>query len=252
MDDTLNSQNWPDNERIIRKMQEQIDANLGENVWNNLTQGDAPTACMDNAELSRTTGLLISNFDQVTDNNMANKVFSQVRHGLTRSDFAWAREKFLKYGDIDIFAKTLLEEQLNELKIHMQQSTTFYGQPITSAVYDFVSGIENLFYGKRHGDKILATAIPFHTSNYLQAKDDKRKRYYMCHCQFARESILSDSSVSKTMCYCSLGHNLIFWETVLDTELRGDVISSALGGDLSCEFVIYLTDEVMRKYVHTH
>jgi len=52
------------------------------------------------------------------------------------------------------------------------------------------------------------------------------------------------------MCYCSLGHNLAFWETVLDTELSGDVISSALGGDLSCKFVIYLTDELMGKYVH--
>jgi len=132
----------------------------------------------------------------------------------------------------------------------MQQSTEFYGQPITMEVYDFISSIENIFYGKRHGNKIIATAIPFQTLDYLRAKDDKRKRYYMCHCPFARESILSDSPVSKTMCYCSLGHNLAFWETVLDTELSGDVISSALGGDLSCKFVIYLTDELMRKYVH--
>jgi len=37
----LSSQNWPSNKRIISKMQEQIDANLGVNVWNMLTQNDA-------------------------------------------------------------------------------------------------------------------------------------------------------------------------------------------------------------------
>ncbi|MCL2671510.1 MAG: hypothetical protein FWF10_05695 [Clostridiales bacterium] len=251
MGDSLSSQNWPSNERIIRKMQEHINENLGENIWDELTANNVPTSSMSDAELSRSTELLISRFDRIADNNMANKVFSQVRHGLERADFIWAREKFLHYGDIDTFAQALRDEQMKELHDHLHNQTEFYGQPITTEVYDFVNSIDDLFYGKRYGDKILATAIPFRTLDYLHAKDTKKKQYYMCHCQFARESILSDLPVSKTMCYCSLGHNLMFWETVLDAALKGDVVSSALDGNFHCKFVIYLPDDVTRKYVHT-
>jgi len=52
------------------------------------------------------------------------------------------------------------------------------------------------------------------------------------------------------MCYCSLGHTKVFWEAALDTKLEGDVMHSALGGDLLCQFAIYLPDEIMEKYVN--
>lgn len=71
-----------------------------------------------------------------------------------------------------------------------------------------------------------------------------------CHCPFARESILQDEGpVSKTLCYCSLGHTKVFWEVALDMPLEGEAAESALAGDLSCLFVIYLPDEAMARYV---
>jgi hypothetical protein len=250
MSDNLGNQNWPGNERIIHKMQEEIERHLGENSWKELTKSNEPTADMDNHQLSISTGSLLVNFDKFTDNVKANQIFSKVRHGLTADDFQWAKKKFMEYNDIDRFSYAILENSLEELKKHKQNKTLFYGQPITQEVYDYIEKIDDLFYGKRNGNTITATAIPFRTQNYLNTDDYKIKRYNMCHCQFARESILSERPVSKTMCYCSLGHNLMFWETVLSTELKGDVIESALGNSISCRFIIYLTDEIMKKYVH--
>ena len=98
----------------------------------------------------------------------------------------------------------------------------------------------------------MAIAIPCETQKYLEETDINKKRYFACHCQFARKSILQkDGAVSKTLCNCSLGHTKIFWEAVFDTLLDGEVISSVLGDGLLCRFAIYLPDEVMRKYVHT-
>ncbi|WP_346938449.1 hypothetical protein [uncultured Clostridium sp.] len=40
-----------------------------------------------------------------------------------------------------------------------------------------------------------------------------------------------------------------FWEAVFDRELDGDVISSALNGDMLCKDVVYLPDDIMEMYV---
>ena len=248
MSDTLSNQNWPDNERIICKLREEIDANLGRGTWQEIARECEPLANMSDHDLSSCASMLISNFDTLSGPEMANKVFSKVRHGLTKSDFCWAREKFLWYGNIDEFADAILADSLNELKANMENGTLFYGQPITQEVYQYVREIDDLFYGKRCGGKIFATAIPFRAQAYLQSQDLRTKRYNMCHCQFARESILCDKPVSKTMCYCSLGHNLMFWETALDVELSGNVIMSALNGDVSCKFVIDLPEWIVEKY----
>jgi len=36
--------------------------------------------------------------------------------------------------------------------------------------------------------------------------------------------------------------------TVLNVELDGEVVQSVLGGDLICKYVIYLPDEIVKKY----
>jgi hypothetical protein len=84
---------------------------------------------------------------------------------------------------------------------------------------------------------------------YLNEVDKKMKRYYACHCPFAKESILAEKIVSSTLCYCSFGHVINFWEAVFDRELEGDVVSSALKGDIKCTYYINIPDDIMNSYV---
>ena len=58
-----------------------------------------------------------------------------------------------------------------------------------------------------------------------------------------------EGTVSKTMCYCSLGLIDKSWEEALGVRLNGEVISSVLDGDNICKFIIYLPDEIMEKYI---
>lgn len=39
------------------------------------------------------------------------------------------------------------------------------------------------------------------------------------------------------------------WETIFDMELDGDVVESALNGNLLCKYVVYLPKEIMDKYL---
>ena len=86
-------------------------------------------------------------------------------------------------------------------------------------------------------------------SEYLKAVDDTMRRYHACHCPFAKESILSGTPVSSTLCNCSLGHVMNFIEAFLECSLQGKVIRSVLNGDLTCEYEIVIPNDIIAKYV---
>lgn len=238
---------YPENQKIIDCMKREVENAVGNGTWDEITSGNCPSSSMDNKALSEATCSMLEKLDTL-EQNQGRAAFVKVRHGLTREDFCWARKEFLKYNDIDKFAEAILQNQLETLKRLKDSNESFYGQAVTEQVYQFALTVPDLFYGKRYGNRILSTAIPFKAHEYLNAESDKEKRYFMCHCQFARESILTDRTVSDTMCSCSLGHNLMFWETVLDTELEGEVLHSALRGEERCQFAIFLPDEILQKY----
>ena len=78
---------------------------------------------------------------------------------------------------------------------------------------------------------------------YLEATDERIKRYYACHCAWARESILDDSvDVPAEFCHCSGGYTKMPWEVALDQPLEYDMVKSVLKGDSECSFVIYLPE----------
>ena len=91
--------------------------------------------------------------------------------------------------------------------------------------------------------------IPLQYERVLSVTDEKMKRYYACHCPFAKESILSENVVSSVLCNCSLGHMMNFVEAFMGRELRGKVVHSVLNGDLICEYEIEIPDDIMQKYV---
>lgn len=241
---------YPWNDKIINRMKEEVVENMGNEAWEQIESSTViPDASMGDEELVKATYQFVSKFDQMADDKTANKVFSQVCHALKRENFKHVREEFLEYNDIDTFVEVMKRDRINDLQEYLNSGEILYGQIIDSEVYDFINSVEDILYGKRCGNKIVATAIPFHVKKFLHASSNVEKRYHLCHCQFAKESILWDKTVSKTLCYCSLGHTKIFWEAALDTKLEGNVISSALGGDLSCRFEIYLPEDIMKKYV---
>jgi hypothetical protein len=80
---------------------------------------------------------------------------------------------------------------------------------------------------------------------YLEETDEKMKRYYACHCAWARESILDDVvDVSANFCHCSGGFTKMPWEAALDQPLEYEMVKSVLRGDDECSFIIHLPKDV--------
>ena len=65
------------------------------------------------------------------------------------------------------------------------------------------------------------------------------RRYYACHCQLAREAILTGSERPLgTFCYCSAGYEKLPLEVVLRTPLEVEVLESVLTGGEKCRFAV--------------
>ena len=241
---------YPEQSDIINRMKEEVNAALGEGAWEDIRQaGPVPEADMCEDALSGATRAMFKQFDSRADLKARKTAFCNVRHALTPQHLHGVRESFLQYGNIDAFCEALRQENRAGFQKALEKGERFHGQPVDQSVIDFFEDHPYLLYGARKGHQIHATAIPCQTSAYLRDTDPMKKRYLACHCAFARKSLLAaEGPVSKTLCYCSLGHTMIFWETALSAKLTGEVVESVLDGGLLCRFVINLPDDIMEKY----
>ena len=164
--------------------------------------------------------------------------FVNVRHDLTVNDFQWAVEMYNQCNSLLGFANKLRIMFIQEMQDCMDSGKDFYGVTVTKEIMDYVNSDPYMFYGIPEENHIIARAIPCNITEYLNSGTDNKKQYYMCHCQYAKESIQNNERVSPLLCYCSLGHTMVLWEAVLSRKLKGKVLKSALKGDNECLFEI--------------
>jgi hypothetical protein len=156
---------------------------------------------------------------------------------------------FRQIGNIDRFAEELQKIAIGEIIDGYNKQEKYFGQTVDPEVLEYVQSVKDIFYGRRYGNEILAQAIPNDVHEYLHATDEQQKQYLLCHCQFARESILqAEGPVSPLLCNCSLGHTMALWEAVLDTKLEGEVVESALQGSDRCLFRIKLPEDIVQHW----
>jgi hypothetical protein len=170
----------------------------------------------------------------------------QVQHGIPaeawrESDLA-DKEKYRQCGNIDDFLALKRRERDTLLTRLRDEHKLWYTIEINDEVLEFIKSDPEMEGGRREGDRIYITKIPYNASRYLHATDAKMKRYYACHCPLLREAILNDWPISPDVCHCSLGH-ASHYLAGLDQELKGEVLESAIKGDTRCRFVFYLPNE---------
>jgi hypothetical protein len=120
----------------------------------------------------------------------------------------------------------------------------FFAQEITDEVLAFVKNDPEIGGGRREGNIVYETKIPFMTTAYLAETAPTLKRYFYCHCPWAREAIKNgDVTLTATFCNCSAGFHKKPWEVALGKPVRAEVVESVLKGDDRCRFAIYLPEE---------
>ncbi|NHI83300.1 MAG: hypothetical protein EAX81_03240 [Candidatus Thorarchaeota archaeon] len=176
------------------------------------------------------------------------KALVDTAHGIPKEWYKEEREKFLKAKDIDEYLANKRAEIIANLEKHRDEGRLFFNQMITDDVIEYVKNRPDVMTGMRNGDKIIHTKIPYMAKEYLDEKDEKKKRYYACHCAWARETIMNNElEIPATFCNCSGGFTVQPWEMALDQPLDVEMIKSVLKGDMECTFAIQLPRNVIEK-----
>lgn len=233
----------------IATFKREICAELGEAFWEELVKDlELPDIDCECSCQCRNMYLFMKRLEEMTDGVTLKRILYKVRHGLHPSKCEWAHEEFLKIGNLDGFLNKHLHSELNHFIQLNHEGKDFYGQEITDEVLEFIKENPSMLAPVREGNKLHCMAFPFNMKEYLRADDEKMKRYYACHCPFAKESILSENVVPSVLCNCSLGHVMNFTEAFLGRALEGKVLRSVLRGDLTCEYEITIPIDIMQKY----
>lgn len=149
-------------------------------------------------------------------------------------------ELFFSSSDIDEYLLKKKAAFIQQMETCQREGRLFFAQEVTDEVLDYIRNTAEMGAGVREGNIIYETKIPFMTKEYLAEKDQQHKRYYYCHCPWAREAVRTGDKVAPIFCNCSVGFHKKSWEVIFQQPIQVDVLESILQGDDHCRFAIHL------------
>lgn len=158
------------------------------------------------------------------------------------------REDLLRLADIDKFLALKHQEFVERMEQHKREGTLEYAQYVNEDAVAYVKNTLTIAPGIREGNKIISTKIPYQTIKYLNADNDRMKRYYYCHCAWVRGAIKNgdEHEISPNFCHCSAGFTKMYWDVVFDQPIKIEPIETVLKGDLTCKFTIDIPQEYQK------
>jgi hypothetical protein len=155
------------------------------------------------------------------------------------------REKYYKSSDIDDYLISAHQAFVRELQSCQQKGVLFFSQEITDEVVKYVDEHQEFECGVREGNLLYITKIPYNTKQYLAETDPTLKRFYACHCPWARQAIKNDNiRLNAVFCNCSGGFSKKPWEVIYGQTLQVDLLESVLKGDFRCRFAVHLPEKL--------
>ncbi|MFX1266020.1 MAG: hypothetical protein ACFFH0_11610 [Promethearchaeota archaeon] len=236
-----------DGGNVIDVLHQKLGASVGEEKRDQVFREiDMPPLGMPSSQKPMVTKAVMDQMEAQIEPETCRKILSDVAHGIPKEYYKEERERFLKAKNIDEYLEDKRRRAIAQLEKHRDEETLFFNQEVTDEVVDFVKSHPEMLTGTREGDKIVHTKIPYMTKEYLVETDERMKRYYACHCPWAREAIKTgEPQISPTFCYCSGGFTKQPWEMALGQPLEVKMTKSVLQGDLECQFIIPLPEDAV-------
>jgi len=186
---------------------------------------------------------LMARLNRCLDPAVVHDILADNHHGIPKEAFLEEKVRYETSPSLAQYLKEAHDRQVAVLEDHMHRNDVWFEQQITSEVLDFVKGNQEVLSARLENDTLYITKIPYDTKAYLEAKDSVTRRYYACHCPFARETIrLKQDVVDPHWCSCSAGFHKYPYEILFDRKLKIRCLSNALEEDTLCKFAIDLRD----------
>jgi len=159
-------------------------------------------------------------------------------HRVPEQGFAHLRAMYLKDG-IDAVLAHKHETLVKTLERHLASGEPWFEQIVTPGFVEVVRSNPEMGAGVREGDVVYTTKVPY-SARGLDEPDPTMKRYYLCHCPLARESILAGTPVDPLFCYCSGGFGKVPFDVIFGEPVEVRLLESVLAGDMRCRFAILI------------
>jgi hypothetical protein len=168
-------------------------------------------------------------------------------HEIPIQAFSGHKERYKRANDIDEFLKEEHLRFIEEITRFMDEDKVWFEQEITPEFVEYVKSDQELSIGRREGDRIYVTKVPFDPRRFLEENDPRMRRFYACHCPLARTSIRDGGpEVPSMFCHCSAGFTKLPFEAIFDQPVDIVMLESVLAGDMRCRFVITIPPSVMK------
>jgi hypothetical protein len=154
------------------------------------------------------------------------------------------REMYQASQDVDEYLALKKQRFVSQMETCQREGCLFFTQEVTDQVLEYIRRQPEMGGGVRIGKVVYETKIPYLTKEYLAESDRGLRRYYYCHCPWARESIKTGEKVAPIFCNCSAGYHKKPWEAALGQRIQADVLESVLQGDDRCRFAIHLPESM--------
>jgi hypothetical protein len=227
----------------LEVLQGEIERRHGPDVRDKIFTNHLPPLGSDEKERSAYTREITGRMAGVLAADQARRAWFAVQHGIPAEDWrasdAAEREKFLQCEDIDAYLALKRRERDALLTRLRDEDKLWYTVKITDEVLAFIKSDPEMEGGRREGDSICITKVPYNAERYLRETDPRMKRYYACHCPLVRQAIRDGTPASPEVCHCSLGHASHYLAGI-GRPFRGEVLESVVRGDLRCRFVFRL------------
>jgi hypothetical protein len=218
----------------------EIERRYGRETREKIFADPLPPLGADEKERSAYTLEITGRMARIIPADQARSAWFQVQHGIPADAWRQSDEAdaalFQSLGDIDRFLDAKRAERDALLARLRDRDELWYTVAITDAVLEYVKSDPEMEVGHRDGEKIYISKIPYNADRYLRETDPTVKRYFACHCPLVRQAILDGRSISPEVCHCSLGHASHYLAGI-GRAYRGEVLESAVRGDLRCRFV---------------
>jgi hypothetical protein len=174
------------------------------------------------------------------------ELLSPCLHGRPPDDIERDR-KLLKELGIDGFLEKKHRELVSRLEKHKDNGTLEFAQRIDDEIIQYVKDNQMIAQGIREGSIIYVSKLPYQMREFLDAKDDRMKRFFLCYCPWVRGALKNgtEKEITEDFCHCSAGWYKLYWDQLFQQTVKVEPVRSALNGALECKFAIRIPESLL-------
>ncbi|MFN2115210.1 MAG: hypothetical protein ACK2T6_05810 [Anaerolineae bacterium] len=235
-----------DGYEALGNLHEKLGDRLGDAARDSLFDGaDVPPLGLPGRDKARAMSAVVERLEHL-DPEACREVLASGLRDMPDEWYDGEREKYMECGSVDRYLERRREEFVSGLHEHRDSGKWWWGQEVTDEMLDYVQANPEVGGGVREGRIVYESKIPYMAHEHVTAGDEESRRYYFCHCPWARESLRDEAlDVPPAFCNCSAAFHKRPWEAVFGRPLRAEVLESVLAGDDRCRFAIYLPEDAV-------